>query len=207
MIRTQLVTGLRALAVLTIICGLAYPLVVTAAAQLAFADKANGSLISHNGRVVGSALLGQTFTSEKYFHSRPSAAGALAAGSAGADVDVDDLSQVASGASNLGPTNDELTTQVAERAAAYRKANGLAPRTPVPVDAVTASGSGVDPHISVANARLQAPRVASARGLTLDTVRGLIDANTTGRSLGMLGEPGVNVLELNLALDRLASGR
>jgi potassium-transporting ATPase KdpC subunit len=198
--RAQLLAGLRALLVLTLLCGLAYPLAVTGIAQLAFGDKADGSLVERDGEVVGSSLIGQTFTGEEYFHGRPSAAGAAAAGAE--DADPDDLAQVSSGASNLGPTNPDLLDAVAERVDAYRAENGLDSDTPVPVDAVTASGSGLDPHISVANARLQADRVAEARGLDVDDVLVLVDRHTSGRSLGFLGEEGVNVLELNLDLDR-----
>lgn len=202
--RAQLVAALRILVGFTVLVGLAYPLVVTGAAQLAFGDKADGSLVDVDGDPVGSALLGQEFTSAGYFHSRPSAAGAAASGSTveGDPADPEDLTVVASGASNLGPTNEELLVLVAERAAAYRETNGLAVDQPVPADAVTASGSGVDPHISLANARLQADRVAQERGLSVDEVQTLVDAHTDDRALGFLGEAGVNVLELNLALDR-----
>jgi potassium-transporting ATPase KdpC subunit len=198
--RAQLLAGLRALLVLTLLCGLAYPLAVTGIAQLAFHDKADGSLVRRDGEVVGSSLIGQTFTGDEYFQGRPSAAGAAAAGAEGADPD--DLTQVASGASNLGPTNPELLDTVAERVDAYRELNGLDAGTPVPVDAVTASGSGLDPQISVANARLQARRVAEARGMDVDDVLALVDKHTATRSLGFLGEDGVNVLALNLDLDR-----
>jgi len=177
-----------AVVVFTVICGLAYPLVVTAVAQLGWKDTANGSLIDRNGVVVGSELIGQPFTSAQYFHPRPSAAG-------------DGYDGAASSGSNLGPTNEEFLATVAFRVAAYRADNGLGPTELVPVDAVTASASGLDPHISVRNADLQAPRVASARGLELDQVLALIDDHTTQRPLGILGDPGVNVLELNLALD------
>jgi len=200
-IRVQLLAALRAILVLTVLTGVLYPLVVTVLAQLAFEDEADGSLVLRDGEVVGSALLGQSFTAPEYFHGRPSAAGAAASGTAGADPD--DLTQVASGASNLGPTNPDLLTAVEEAAVAYRELNGLEPVAPVPVDAVTSSGSGVDPHISVANARLQAARVAEARGLALDVVEGLVEDHTDGRALGFLGEPGVDVLALNLALDQL----
>jgi K+-transporting ATPase ATPase C chain len=200
--RAQLLVGARALLVLTLVCGLAYPLTVTGIARLAFGDKAGGSLVEQNGEVVGSSLIGQTFTGNQYFHGRPSAAGAAATGAA--DANPDDLAQVSSGASNLGPTNPELLTAVAERVDAYRAENGLDSDTPVPVDAVTASGSGLDPDISVANARLQAARVAEARGLDVDDVLVLVDRHTRARSLGFLGEEGVNVLELNLDLDRAA---
>jgi potassium-transporting ATPase KdpC subunit len=175
-----------AVVVFTVICGLAYPLVVTAVAQLGWKDTANGSLIERNGVVVGSELIGQPFISAEYFHPRPSAAGYDGAASSG---------------SNFGPTNEEFLGTVADRVAAYRAENGLGPTELVPVDAVTASASGLDPHISVRNADLQAPRVASARGVELDQVLALIDEHTTQRPLGILGDPGVNVLELNLALD------
>jgi K+-transporting ATPase ATPase C chain len=174
---------------LIVLLGLAYPLAMTAAAQGLFRNKADGSLVSRNGAAVGSGLIGQNFAAPKYFHPRPSAAG------------TNGYDATASGASNLGPTNPKLEQSVADRAAAYRTENGLAPGTPVPVDAVTASGSGLDPAISVANAEDQAPRVATARAMTLDRVLALVKAHTTGRSLGILGEPSVNVLELNLALD------
>lgn len=204
--RAQLWAGLRALLVLTVLCGVAYPLAVTVAAQVAFDDRADGSLLVRDGEVVGSSLLGQGFTGAGYFHTRPTAAGASASGSFDEDgrpADPSDLSTVASGASNLGPTNDEFLATVAGRADAYRRANGLPPAAAVPVDAVTTSGSGVDPHISLANARVQAVRVAEARGVSIDTVLRLVDRHTAGRSLGFLGEKGVNVLELNLDLDAL----
>lgn len=221
--RRQLLPALRMLLVLTVVCGIIYPLTMTAISQLAFRDQADGSLVEVDGEAVGSELLGQEFTGPEWFHSRPSAAGAGASGSMvaetdedgnevlGADgrpvvapADVDDVANDASGPSNLGPTNPDLLAAVAERADAYRAENGLPADAEVPVDAVTASGSGVDPHISVANARLQAPRVAEARGLDLSEVLELVDAHTDGRSLGFLGEPGVNVLALNLAVDASA---
>jgi K+-transporting ATPase ATPase C chain len=190
MLRRQLVTAAVMVAVLTVLCGLAYPLVVLGVAQAAFHHQANGSIRAVDGRAVGSDLLGQAFTGASYFQPRPSAAG-------------DGYDALASSASNLGPSNRKLVTeQVPERVAAYRAANGLGPDAPVPVDAVTASGSGLDPHISVANARLQAPRVARERQAATDRVLALVDRYTTGRSLGVLGEPGVDVLALNLALDR-----
>jgi K+-transporting ATPase ATPase C chain len=195
--RAQLLAALRTVAVFTLLVGLAYPLVVTGLAQVAFKDKADGSLLHRDGQVVGSSLLGQTFTSADYFQGRPSAAGDAAAGSA----KTADRSAAASGASNLGPTNKELLDTVAERIAAYRKANDLPATTEVPVDAVTASGSGVDPEISIDNARLQAPRVARERGMSADDVLALVRDHTKRRDLGILGEEGVNVLELNLALD------
>jgi K+-transporting ATPase ATPase C chain len=197
--------------VFTLLLGVVYPLAITGIAQAGFSDEANGSKVSANGHVVGSSLLGQTFTKAKYFHGRPSAAGAAASGSDATDPDDDtktvpndpkDLSQDISSGSNLGPTNPDLLAAVKERAVAYREENGLSKDADVPVDAVTASGSGLDPHISIANARLQAPRVARVRGLAVAQVNKLIDDHTDGRSLGFLGEPGVNVLELNIALDR-----
>ena len=206
--RRQLLPALLMMVVFTVLLGIVYPLAVTGVAQLGFADKANGSELKVDGKVVGSKLLGQTFTKAKYFHGRPSSAGAAAIGSDAADDDgkaipndPKDLSQDISSGSNYGPTNQEFLDTVKQRVADYRDENGLAKDAEVPVDAVTASGSGLDPHISVANARIQAPRVAQARGLPIARVNELIDEHTEGRSLGFLGEPGVNVLELNVALD------
>ncbi|MGA9596277.1 MAG: K(+)-transporting ATPase subunit C [Acidimicrobiia bacterium] len=187
--RRQLATGVVFLAVMTVLVGVAYPLAVTAVAQVAFRDQADGSLIEADGRVVGSRLIGQRFEGPEWFHPRPSAAG-------------DGYDPRASSGSNLGPTSPELQKLVAERVAAYRAENDLPDEVQVPIDAVTASGSGLDPHISVANARLQAPRVADARALPLQTVLDLIDAHTDDRPLGVLGDPGVNVVELNLSLDQ-----
>jgi len=184
----QLKPAIISVIVFTVLLGGVYPLVATAIGHVAFNDEANGSLIRRDGVVVGSELIGQTFTAPEYFHSRPSAAGAGYDGSA-------------SSGSNYGPQNTDFLAAVAERVAAYREENGLSGDVSVPVDAVTASASGLDPHISVANARLQAARVAQARGLTLAVVMGLIYDHTDGRSLGVLGEPGVNVVLLNLALD------
>jgi len=201
--RRQLLPAVRVFLVLTVLLGIAYPLAVTLVAQLTMSDKADGSLVERDGEVVGSSLIGQAFSDPGFFHPRPSAAGAAASGSpddAGAAVDAEDRSLWNSGASNLGPTNPDLIATVEERAAAYREEQGLADDTPVPVDAVTASGSGLDPHISVANARLQAVRVAEERGIPVDEVLRLVDEHTSTRSLGFLGEDGVNVLELNLAL-------
>jgi K+-transporting ATPase ATPase C chain len=187
---TQLRTALAALVVFTVLTGIAYPLVMTGIAQLAFAEEANGSVIRKaNGDVVGSRLLGQPFADAGYFHPRPSA------------VEYD---SAASGGSNLGPTNPDLLSAVAERAAAYRAENGLPVDAAVPVDAVTTSASGLDPDISLANALLQLPRVAAARGLGEAQVLDLVDSHTEGQLLGLYGQPRVNVLELNLALDALA---
>jgi K+-transporting ATPase ATPase C chain len=184
----QLVPSILAIVVFTVVTGLAYPLVVTGISQVAFRDKANGSLVKVDGVVVGSKLLGQSFTDPKYFHPRPSAAG-------------DGYDGLSSSASNLGPTNPDFLATVQERIDAYRAENGLGADQAVPVDAVTASGSGLDPEISVANAELQVARVATARGISTDAVRRLLDAHTSLRQWGFLGEAGVNVLELNLALD------
>lgn len=188
----QLRPAFLSVIVFTLLCGVAYPLLSTAIGQVAFGDKADGSLIKRDGVVVGSKLIGQTFTAPRYFHPRPSAAGAGYDGSA-------------SSGSNLGPTSPDLLQAVSDRAAAYRGENGLAADALVPVDAVTASGSGLDPHISVANARLQASRVARERGLDLAAVTKLVDQYTDGRDWWVLGEPGVNVVELNVALDKTSS--
>jgi K+-transporting ATPase ATPase C chain len=205
--RRQLLPAVRMVAALTVLCGLLYPLAMTGVAQALFRDKANGSLVERDGEVVGSSLVGQAFAAPEHFHTRPSAGGPLASGSLvdGEPADPADLSLAASGASNQGPTNPALLAAIEQRTAAYRATNGLAEDVPVPIDAVTASASGVDPHISVANARLQAQRVADARGLPVDEVLALVADHTAGRSLGFLGEEGVNVLELNLALDELGA--
>ena len=190
--RRQLLPALRLLAVLTVLVGIAYPLAITGVAQAVFADQANGSIVRVDGEAVGSSLVGQVFTGDEYFESRPSVAG-------------DGYDATASAASNLGPNNPDLLSAVEERAAAYRERNGLPEGAEVPVDAVTASASGLDPHISVANARLQAERVAAAREVPVEDVLALVDEHTRGRILGFLGEDGVNVLELNLALDRASA--
>jgi potassium-transporting ATPase KdpC subunit len=188
--RRQLLPGLLMTIAMTVLVGLAFPLAVTAVAQVAFHHQANGSLFAVDGKAVGSSLLGQNFTDPKYFSPRPSAAGA------------DGYDGLSSAASNLGPSNQTLLDTVEQRVADYRKANGLSATDPVPVDAVTASGSGLDPHISVANARIQAARVAKARGMDVEAVLALVDRHTEGRQWGFLGEKVVNVLELNLDLDR-----
>jgi K+-transporting ATPase ATPase C chain len=186
--RRQLLPALRMLLALTVLCGVAYPLVVFAIGKAAFADQADGSfVVDRDGEIVGSSLIGQAFDGEQWFLPRPSAAG-------------DGYDATASSSSNLGPTNPDLLATVAERVDAVREREGLDADEPVPVDAVTASGSGLDPHISVAYAQLQAPRVAEARGMELDEVLDLIDDHTEGPSLGFLGEAGVNVTTLNLAL-------
>ena len=186
--RRQLAPALVVFLALTLVTGVAYPLAVTAVAQVVFPGRADGSLVERDGRVVGSRLIGQAFAGARYFHPRPSAAG-------------EGYDAMASSASNLGPTNEGLIRAVRERRARYRRENDLHPGQRVPIDAVTASGSGLDPDISVENARLQAARVARARDLDLNDVLALIEEHTAGRSLGFLGERGVNVLELNLALD------
>lgn len=180
------ITATLVLAAVT--CG-AYPLLITGVAQKVFKDKANGSLITDkDGTVRGSALLSQNFAAENYFHPRPSAAGN------GHDA-------ASSSGSNLGPTSQKLHDAIKERIAAYRTTNGLSADATVPADAVTASGCGLDPHISSKNAELQASRVAKARNLSVEKVKELIAANTTKPDLGILGDSGVNVLQLNLALD------
>lgn len=177
--------------VLAVVCCGIYPLIVFGIAQAAFHDKANGSLIvDKDGTVHGSKLLGQGFTDAKYFHPRPSAAG-------------NGYDAANSSGSNLGPTSQKLNDAIKDRVTAYRTENGLKETDAVPADAVTASGSGLDPHISVRNAELQLPRVAKVRSVSEDIMRALIQQATEGPDLGFLGEPGVNVLKLNLALDAL----
>ena len=181
------------LALAVVCCGI-YPLAVFGIGQALFHDQANGSLIvGKDGTIHGSRLIGQQFTLDKYFISRPSDAGAN-----GMAYD-----PTASGGSNLGPTSQKLHDTIAQNIAAYRTQNNLDTNAPVPADAVTASGSGLDPHISLRNAELQAPRVAKARNLPPEKVLAIVRANTNPASFGILGEPGVNVLALNLALDQL----
>lgn len=186
----QLLAGLRILLVFTVLLGLAYPAAVWGVGQIVARDQANGSLVRDaNGRIVGSSLIGQKFTADDWFQGRPSAAG---------DNGYDAQS---SSASNLGPENPDRIRSVKELRAQVAKDNGV-PAQAVPPDAVTASGSGLDPHISPAYAALQVHRVATARDLTDGEVHRLVDEHTQGRILGFLGEPRVNVLELNLALER-----
>jgi K+-transporting ATPase ATPase C chain len=197
--RRQLITGLRVTVALLVLCSVIYPFAVWAVGQLAFSQRADGSLVRVNGKVVGSALIGQLFSDKagnplaQYFQPRPSAAG-------------NGYDPTASGGTNLGPSNVKLLQTVAARVEAYREFNRLAPGAPVPVDAVTASGSGLDPDISEANALDQAPRVALARRIPLGQVVALVGRHTNGRQWGILGEKTVNVLDLNLALDRTSSG-
>ena len=175
--------------VLAVVCCGLYPLIVFGISQLLFRDQGNGSLITGaDGNVRGSKLLGQAFSDAKYFHPRPSAAG-------------NGYDATSSGGSNLGPTSRKLNDAIKDRVAAYRKENGLGESDSLPADAVTGSGSGLDPQISLRNAELQIPRIAKARGLSEQKVRELIQENTDGRDLCVFGEPGVNVLNLNLALD------
>jgi potassium-transporting ATPase KdpC subunit len=187
-----------------LVTGLAYPLATTGLARLLFPTQASGSLIGHAGEWKGSAVIGQDFKQPQYFHPRPSAT--TGADPADATKTVDQPYNAAlSGASNLGPTSKKLIDQVSARATAYRQENGMAVGAPVPVDAVTASASGLDPDISLANARLQVARVARVRGLSASRVQALVDEQASPRQLGVLGEPRVNVLKLNLALDALAA--
>lgn len=207
--RRQLLPALGMVVIFTILTGGVYPLVVTGIAQAGFGDKANGSLVERDGEPVGSRWIGQQFTADEYFHPRPSATG-YAPGPGYAY------------GSNYGPTNetwllgedDPATTDVDESETtgvddlirSYRQTNGVDPDTVVPVDAVTGSSSSLDPHISIANARLQAARVAEARDIEVGEILELIDGHTDDRDLGFLGEPGVNVLLLNLALDKSDDG-
>jgi K+-transporting ATPase ATPase C chain len=191
--RSHLRIAIRMTILTAVLLGLLYPLAITGVAQVLFPGAANGSLVKANGHVIGSSLIAQDFTQAKYFHPRPSAAGK------GYDA-------MASGASNLGPTSRALIDQVSTAVdQALRQDPGLR-RGRVPVDMVTTSGSGLDPDITVANARAQAPRVAAARGMSLVAVLRLVAAHTSGRTLGFLGEPRVNVLQLNLALDAAHGG-
>src|SRR5262245_2596589 len=182
--------ALRLLIVFTLITGFAYPLIVTGIAQVAFPEQANGSLVEKDGKIVGSRLIGQPFSDPKYFWGRPSATSPMPYNGA------------SSSGSNQGPTNPALKEAVEGRVKALREAGGD-PAKPVPVDLVTASGSGLDPHISPAAAEYQVARVAKARNISADRVRELVQKHTQGRQLGFMGEPVVNVLSLNLELDAL----
>jgi K+-transporting ATPase ATPase C chain len=190
----QLGTGFKMMLVLTVLTGLLYPGVVTGLCQVFFPARANGSLIVANGHVIGSELIGQNFKRPEYFQPRPSAAGN------------DGYDPMASGASNLGPTNQKLADRVKDSVASFRK-NNPDYTGPIPADLVTASGSGLDPDISPASAEAQAARIAKARGIPVDQVRNLIAGHTQGRDLGFMGDPRVNVLEINLALDEAAPPR
>jgi len=183
----ELWISIRMTVILTLLLGLLYPVAMTAIGYAMFPRQAEGSLIARDGTIVGSELIGQSFTSAKYFHSRPSAAG-------------NGYDATSSGGSNLGPTSKALIDSVGKRVKDVMEGEGVQ-ASQVPVDLITASGSGLDPDISPAAAELQAGRVAKARGVNPDTVRQLIEDNTHGRWLGLFGEPGVNVLKLNLALD------
>ncbi|MBV8549766.1 MAG: K(+)-transporting ATPase subunit C [Acidobacteriaceae bacterium] len=185
----ELKPALKMVLLLTIATGLVYPGVITGLCQVFFKNAANGSLIRQNGHVIGSALIGQNFTRPEYFHPRPSAAGN------------DGYDPTASSGSNLGPTSQKLFDRLKAAADQFRKDNPDF-KGPIPADALTASGSGLDPEISVANAQAQAARVAKARGISVDAVDKLVASATEARSLGFLGEPRVNVLGLNLALDQ-----
>lgn len=185
----QSLAGLRLLLVMTVLLGVGYPVAVWGAGQ-AFGERADGQPVRVDGQVVGSRLIGQQFEGDAWFHSRPSA---------------NAYDTLASGPSNLGPSNTDLLTAIEERRAEVAAREGVSPAD-VPPDALTTSASGLDPHISPAYARLQASRVANANGLAVDDVEDLIADATDGRGLGFLGEPGVNVLELNLALGRVAPG-
>lgn len=186
--------ALATLALAVVCCGL-YPLLVFGIGQALFHDRANGSLIVDAGGVVhGSRLIGQPFAADKYFHPRPSSAG-----------NGNGYDPTSSGGSNLGPTSSNLVANITANIATYRSDNGLATNAPVPADAVTESASGLDPHISVANAEIQVARVAKARGISEEQIRKLVQQNTEGRDLGVFGEPRVNVMTLNFALDNLAA--
>jgi K+-transporting ATPase ATPase C chain len=185
--KKNLITSVLMTLVTTVLCGLLFPLAITGLAQLLFPKQANGQLLTRNGQVVGSRLIGQTFSSAKYFHSRPS--------SAGAGYDASN-----SGGSNLGPTNQTLIARVQADADRLHPEN---PGVAIPMDLLTTSGSGLDPHISPEAAEFQVPRIARERGMSEDAVRQTVELHTESRQFGFLGEPRVNVLELNLALDEI----
>jgi len=183
--------ALKLLLVMTLLIGIAYPLAVTGLAKVIFPKQADGSLLNKDGNPIGSVLIGQNFSAPRYFHSRPSAAGQ------------DGYDAANSSGSNKGPTNKVFLDQVAQRAEDIRSENGLSSNTPIPGDLITASASGLDPHISPDAARIQVARVARIRNLSEEKVRGLVNKYTEDRQMGFLGEPRVNVLKLNLALDSL----
>jgi K+-transporting ATPase ATPase C chain len=189
--KQNLMVAIRFTLVTSIVLGLAYPLLVTGLSQWFFPKQANGSLIEKDGQVVGSRLIGQAFSGDKYFHSRPSAAG-------------NGYDATASGGSNLGPTNQTLVTRVQQDVAKRQQEN---PGTAIPADLVTSSGSGLDPDISPASAEFQVNRVAKARGISVEELRRIVAKHTRPRELGVLGEARVNVLELNLELDGTPAGR
>jgi len=190
-LRCQVLPAILSVLLLTVATGASFPLVLAALARPLFPYQSEGSLIAGPDGVIGSALLGQGFSGPGYFHSRPSAAG-------------NGYDATTSGGTNLGPRNPKLRDDVRQHVADYRRQNDLSPKTLVPIDAVTHSGSGLDPHISLANALLQAPRIARIRGLDEERVRQMISEHTQQRQLGFLGEVRVSVLSLNLALDRIA---
>ncbi|MGH7780617.1 MAG: potassium-transporting ATPase subunit KdpC [Candidatus Binataceae bacterium] len=193
--RDQIKPAIIMTIVLTVLTGFIYPVVVWAIAQVAFPTQAGGSIVMRGGRPIGSTLIGQNFSADKYFHPRPSAAGDKG------------YAPTSSGGSNLGPTNKALIDAVRGRVAEVSKQDSPIAPEGVPADLVTASGSGLDPEITPAGAALQVPRVARARGIAEDAVRALVSQNTRQRWAGVLGEPGVNVLELNLALDSLSKAK
>jgi potassium-transporting ATPase KdpC subunit len=186
--------------VFAVVTGLLYPFVITGISQVAFNSQANGSLVTRNGQVVGSSLIGQQFTQDRYFHGRPSETVNATSGKA------QPYAADNSAGSNLAPSNQALITRVQQDAQSYRQQNGLSANQPVPVDAVTADFSGLDPNVTEANALLQVDRVARTRGLDPNRVRALVESHVHGRVLWVFGEPYVNVLEVNLALDNGQAG-